>query len=92
MAGEYRKPEVLEKLPESIATPIREGKIRIALTSQPMAGVSRRPDLVASMAAAYKNAGQMKYATGLSNGSMVPVEVHQGSDRYWAPGELFFRS
>lgn len=94
MAGEYRKPEVLEKLPEDIAEAIRTGGLRIALASQPMTGVVPRPDLSERLAAAYGAiAGMEKYARGLADGSMVPVGVPRGGgSKTWAPGELFFKS
>lgn len=95
MAGEYRKTEVLEKLPEDIAGAIRDGSLRIALAAQPMSGVVPRPDLSERLAAAYGAiAGMEKYARGLSDGSMVPVVVPEeaGGGKVWRPGELFFKS
>lgn len=90
MAGEYRKPEVLEKLPEDIAEAIRTGGLRIALASQPMTGVVPHPDLSERLAAAYGAiAGMQKYVRGLADGSMVPVVARAaGGDRIWTPGEL----
>lgn len=92
MAGEYRLPEVLAKLPAAIADPIRNGNLRIALANQPMAGVVARPELSADMAIAYEAAGERKYANGLRSGSMVPITVPSRTQKYWAPGELFLRS
>lgn len=93
MAGEYRKEDVLEKLPEDIAKAIRAGGLRIALTAQPMTGVVRRPDLSERLAAAYGAIAETaKYAAGLRDGSMVPIVEKESGDRYWAPGELFMRS
>jgi hypothetical protein len=92
MAGEYRTKEVLEKLPHDMAKLIQEGGLRIALSSQPMSGVVKRPDLAVRMAEEYgKIEGTRKYATGLRDGSMVPV-VDVSANRAWAPGELFFKS
>ena len=93
MAGEYRTEAVLKQLPADIAGLIRTGGLRIALTSQSMRGVDRRPDLSERLAAAYgAMAETAKYATGLRNGSMVPVVEALGGNRNWAPGELFMRS
>ena len=94
MAGEYRKEDVLEKLPDDMAGAIRDGSLRIAIASQPMAGVVPRPDLSERLAAAYGAiAGMEKYARGLTDGSMVPVGVpRDGGGKTWAPGELFIRS
>ena len=93
MAGEYRTEEVLSQLPSDIAQAIRTGGLRIALAARPMTGVVRRPDLRERLAAAYARiAGLDKYAQGLLGGSMVPVVETGGSDRVWAPGELFFKS
>lgn len=93
MAGEYRTEEVLKQLPADLAGMIRTGGLRIALTGQPMVGVVRRPDLREKLAEAYGAiAGAGKYATGLRDGSMVPVVENAGGDRHWAPGELFMRS
>ncbi len=92
MAGEYRKEEVLAKLPEKLADAIRGG-LRIGLTNRPMVGVELRRELASEMAEAFEAAGEMKYADGLRSGEMVPL-VPKGAagDRYWMPGELFFTS
>jgi len=93
MAGEYRLPEVLEKLPGALAAPIRRGDMRIALTSQPMHNVQNRSDLNEAYATAYAQIGEHKYANGLRNGSMTMVGVPSGSsDKTYKPGELFFTS
>ena len=95
MAGEYRKPEVLEKLPAEMAGSIRDGSLRIAIAAQPMSGVVPHPDLSERLAAAYGAiAGMEKYVRGLTDGSLVPVVVpaETGSGKVWRPGELFFKS
>ena len=93
MAGEYRKEDVLEKLPDNMAGAIRDGSLRIAIASQPMAGVVPRPDLSERLSAAYGAiAGMEKYARGLRDGSMVPVGAPREGGKSWAPGELFFKS
>ena len=93
MAGEYRTDDVLNHLPEDIAKAIRTGGLRIAMATQPMTGVVRRPDMAKRLAEAYGEIAETaKYATGLRNGSMVPVVEASGGNRNWAPGELFMRS
>ena len=103
MAGEYRKENVLNELPEEIAKPIRDGAIRIALTHTPVEGAVKRPDLNEQFAQAYENSSEPKYARGLRNGSMVVIVItgtlspeHGGdpnaTEKTWAPGELFFTS
>lgn len=91
MAGEYRTERVLQKLPKKLADAIRNG-LRIALTGQPMTGVSVRHDMSEEVAAALANAGEQRYADGLRNGDMVPVIPLSGPQNYWSPGELFMRS
>ncbi len=91
MGGEYRTEAVLAKLPVPLANAIRGG-LRIGLATQPMEGVTLRRDMAEDMAKAFEAAGENKYARGLRGGSMVPLVPHNGSDRYWAPGELFFTS
>jgi len=91
MAGEYRTEAVLAKLPPKLATAIRGG-LRIGLTNQPMTGVVLRRDMADEMAAAYEAVGEPRYADGLRSGAMVPLVPVSGPDRYWAPGELFFKS
>lgn len=93
MAGEYRTEEVLKQLPADVAAMIRLGRLRIAMAAQPMAGVVRRPDLKDRLIEAYAGIpGMERYIEGLRDGSMVPVVETGGSDRVWAPGELFFKS
>lgn len=93
MAGEYKAKEVLDQMPEKLASMIRSGGLCIALTGQPMTGVVRRPDLSQHMADVYSDIdGMGKYVQGLTDGSMVPVIPQAGPDRVWGPGELFFRS
>ena len=93
MAGEYRSAEVLKKMPASLADPIRSGRLRIALTSEPAVGVRKDAAIAGKLADALAKAGAPpRYAKGLRNGSMVPVWVPEGPDRYWRPGELFLTS
>lgn len=90
MAGEYRQEAVLAKLPGDLASRIRSG-LRIGLTSQPMIGVEVRRELIEPLAIAFAAIGQDKYADGLRSGTMLPLEP-VGSNKVWAPGELFFNS
>jgi hypothetical protein len=91
MVGDYRTEAVLAKLPGPLASAIRDG-LRIGLANQPMAGVTLRRDMAEDMAKAFEAAGENKYARGLRGGTMMPLVPHNGPDRYWAPGELFFTS
>lgn len=93
MAGEYRTEAVLAKLPVQMADAIRAG-MRIAYTNKPIEGCRICRDMAPEMADAYEAAGEQRYADGLRDGSMVPLIPLYGyvQDRYWAPGELFFRS
>jgi len=92
MAGEYRLSEVLSKISPRFADRIRQGELRIALTSQPITGATRLPQLAEELAAEYEVAGQSKYAKGLRDGFIVPISIPLAPDRYWKPGELFFTS
>lgn len=91
MAGEYRTPEVLQRLPSSVRAPIENG-FRIALTSKPINGALIRRDLSTEWARAYREIGLLRYADGLSNGSMVVVEPEHCGNKCWVPGELFLKS
>jgi len=93
MAGEYRSLEVLAQLPEELAERIRNGELRIALTSKPIQGAVMRPDLIKSLAKALEPCSEKHYL-GLLNGSMVPVEIPSTPPvkPSWASGELFFNS
>lgn len=100
MAGEYRLPEVLAKLPENLAAPMKSGQLRITLTNQPMTGVDRHPELNEEYAKAYEGIpGAAKYAVGLRNGSMLVIAPH-GINMYgkitpekvYSSGELFMTS
>jgi hypothetical protein len=91
MAGEYRKKEVLDKLPADLAVMIRRG-LRIGLTGQPMTGVRRIEELSDKLADAFEAAGEDHYAEGLRSGAMVPLVPAATGGKTWAPGELFFTS
>lgn len=98
MAGEYRKEETLAKLPPAIASLLR-GNIRIAkYDGRPIQGCIPRLDLTQSFAAAYHAIGEDHYAAGLLNQTMLIVETNgaetgdHSQQRYYSPGELFFRS
>lgn len=97
MAGEYRKEETLNKLPPAIANLLR-GNIRIAkYDGRPIQGCIPRIDLTQSFAAAYHAIGENHYAAGLRNRTMLVVETNGTEatatpNRYYSPGELFFRS
>lgn len=91
MAGEYRMESVLARLPEQLARSLREG-LRIGLTNQPTTGCKICKDLANDMADAYEKIGETEYANGLRSGTMVPLTPLSGPDKYWAPGELFFKT
>ncbi len=81
--GYYRK-----MLPSNMVS------VRIALTAQPMTGVTRRPDLSEPLAAYFENQEDpfgCFYAKGLRSGAMIPV-VPLGAQKMWSPGELFLKS
>jgi len=91
MAGEYRNPEVLERFEDVIlADMIRQGELRIALTSTPTSNI-KRFDLHKRFIAEFDRIGMPKYADGLRNGSMVVI-APVDSNRYYQPGELFLKS
>lgn len=93
MAGEYRTEAALTQLPDDVATQLRTGHLRLALTDQPMTGVTRRPDLVEPLAKLYdKVKGMERYAANLRAGKVVPVNPVSGPNKVWAPGELFLTS
>jgi hypothetical protein len=93
--GAYRESEVLARLQDrGVADLVAKGA-RLALTAQPMTGVTRRPDLSQRFADAYADLNDdvgTHYASQLRSGQCVPVFPHEGPDRVWAPGELFMRS
>ena len=93
--GAYRETEVLNRLKDrGVARLVEEGA-RLALTDQPMTGVTRRDDLSERFANAYAALDDevgRHYADQLRSGRCVPVFPQQGPDRVWAPGELFMRS
>ena len=92
MAGEYRSVEVLAQLPEELAERISKGELRIALTSTPIQGAVMRPDLIESLAEAFRKVS-MRYYLGLINGDMIPVEIPaMAAPKVWGSGELFFNS
>ena len=88
MAGEYRKEEVLSQINASWVDMIKDGTLRIALTSQPIIGATVVKELVEPMAAAYEKV-MSKYTTGLRNGTMVPITLNK-EKVYRNNGELFF--
>ena len=91
MAGEYRAPGVLARLPGWLREDIAAG-LRIARADIPIIGCDIRPDLSGRMAEAYDAIGMADVAAGLRDGSMVPAWPRRGGGRAWAPGELFMRS
>jgi hypothetical protein len=93
--GAYREAAVLARLRDRAVADLVAKGARLALTSQPMTGVTRRPDLSAKFADAYAALDDEvghHYAGQLRSGQCVPVFPHEGPDRVWAPGELFMRS
>ena len=91
MAGEYRQESVLAQIDADWVADIKSGRLRIALTNQPIIGLSRCRELIEPMAAEYARIGMDKYAEGLRSGAMIPVwDARNG--RVWAPGELFMTS
>ena len=94
MAGEYRTPEVLAKLPAEWADRIRSGELRLALPTQPVIGATIRKDLNEALAAEYEAIGVHDYARKLRAGDCFVILVPQsgGGDRVWRPGELFMTS
>lgn len=93
--GAYRESEVLARLKDRGVADLVANGARLALTTQPMTGVTRRPDLSERFAEAYAALGDevgRHYAGQLRSGQCVPVFPHSGPDRIWAPGELFMRS
>jgi hypothetical protein len=71
--------------------------LRIALTSQPMTGVTRHPGLSGPLAEHFNQLDDEHaayYAEGLLAGTMVPVTPlpQSGVPDKWVSGELFFKS
>ena len=93
MAGEYRQPEVLAKLPKEWADPIRSGKMRIALTHTAIVGATIRKDFNEGLAAEYEKIGMVEIAWKLREGHATVILVPEtGVDRMWRPGELYLTS
>jgi len=93
--GAYRESEVLARLRDRAVADLVAKGARLALTSQPMSNVTRRPDLSERFADAYAALDDevgRHYAGQLRSGQCVPIFPHEGPDRVWAPGELFMRS
>jgi hypothetical protein len=78
--GYYRK-----LMPEKL------NDVRLALTNQPMTGIRILPisEELAKHFDSLSDEHAPYYAQGLRNGDFVPVVPN---DRYFAPGELFFKS
>ena len=93
--GAYRETDVLARLKDRTVARLVEEGVRLALTDQPMTGVTRRPDLAIQFADAYETLDDevgKHYAEQLRSGRCVPVFPDKGPDRIWAPGELYLRS
>lgn len=90
MAGEYRQKEYLEKMPECVQQMITDG-FRIALTNQPIIGVTVRKDLSIMFSEAVRGAGLVDLANKIDSGAAVPVSPGN-INRVYSPGELFFKS
>ena len=92
MSGEYRSESALSKISQKVAKAIRSGRLRIALTNQPITGATRREDMSEDLAKEYEGLdGLERYAVALREGSMVPIEISvSNNQRYYGPGELFF--
>ncbi|MCC7435012.1 MAG: hypothetical protein IT363_10035 [Methanoregulaceae archaeon] len=67
--------------------------VRLAFSNIPMSGVRKLDPapVLAVLDALKSNQHARYYADGIRNGSILAVE-EVGGGRYWAPGELFFRS
>jgi len=102
MAGEYRpilteqlKKDGLNELSELIANK----NIMIAITNSIQGNVRTREDLKDVFIDTLERANQIhsyKYANGLREGTMIPIESISGQTSYnfagkdYSPGELFF--
>lgn len=99
MAGEYRRPEVLAKLPAKLRKLIEDGDLRLARTDVPIRGATNLHELKEEVAEAYARIGMNDIAEKIRDGSIVPIRPRGENmgpgyiqDRYWRPGELFLVS
>lgn len=67
--------------------------IRIALTHTPMFGVTKvNPNNVLAVFDSSDDKYSKYYADGIRNGSMVTIVENVYADKYYAVGELYFKS
>jgi hypothetical protein len=72
---------------------LSDSNIRIAFTHTPMYGVTRidNSKVIKELEQSNDEYAQY-YINGLLNGQMVTIVENSYSDRYFAPGELYFKS
>jgi hypothetical protein len=72
---------------------ISDSNIRIAFTHTPMHGVTRVDNTQVLKELEQSNDEYAQYyINGLLSGEMVTIVENSYSDRYFAPGELYFKS
>ena len=72
---------------------LSDKNVRIAFTHTPMHGVTRidNTKVLEELKQSTDEYAQY-YINGIENGQMVTIVENQHSDRYFAPGELYFKS
>jgi hypothetical protein len=72
---------------------LSDKNVRIAFTHTPMYGVTRidNTQVLEELKQSTDEYAQY-YINGLQNGQMVTIVENSYSDRYFAPGELYFKS
>ena len=98
--GSYREPLIkgLDEIDKELATAVREKKIKLAVAASICGAVKIRKDLSGIFIRALELKSEetpditTHYIKGLKSGRIVPVvnDIENTSDRYYAPGELFF--
>ena len=72
---------------------LSDKNVRIAFTHTPMYGVTRidNSKVIEELKQSTDEYAQY-YINGLQNGEMVTIVENSYSDKYFAPGELYFKS
>lgn len=72
---------------------LTDKNVRIAFTHTPMYGVTRidKTPIIEELEKSTDEYAQY-YINGLKNGQMVTIVENTHSDKYFAPGELYFKS
>jgi hypothetical protein len=72
---------------------LSDKNVRIAFTHTPMYGVTRIDNTQVLKELEQSNDEYAQYyINGLKNGQMVTIVENSYSDKYFAPGELYFKS